>query len=397
MLLTLADGLIAAAPTRLAVEIDAPGSAAIAAGGLDAGVALSWRGGAPRVVDVALECNSIVSAPVALQRAPVSGNRARLDIKLGLLRRGEAVIEAAHCRWAGPLGLANRSAVKSADRRIAVTPDLGAVEANAERLFSRTMLHGLKPMRDRGDGSEFDSLTDFHQGMDRRLVEWKQSARHARLLAKEVRVERNHQIALAIDTGRAMCEPVEGAPRLDWSVNAALVLGYVALKLGDRVSCFGFDARPRVSTGFVSGTREFGQLLSQTARLEYSTEESNYTLGLTRLAERLRRRSLIVVFTEFTDSISAELLLENIGRLVRRHVILFVTFPDAELEQMRSAAPERAEDVARAVAAHRLLQERQIVLERLRRMGVHIVAAALHQLGPALVAAYDHIRRRERL
>ena len=264
-------------------------------------------------------------------------------------------------------------------------------------MFSRTFVYGLKPLKDRGDGSEFDALAKFETGMDRRLIDWKQSARHLNVLAKEVRAERNHQIAFAIDTGRLMCEPVAGAPRIDRALNAALMLAYVGLKLGDRISFFGFDAKPNLQTGFVSGARAFTLLKGLTADLDYSTEETNHTLGLMTLAEKLQRRSMIVVFTDFADTISAELMVENITRLARRHMIVFVAFHDEELESLRSALPETSDDVARAVIADQLLKERKIVLARLRRLGVHIVDAPADQLGPELVRAYDELRRRERI
>jgi uncharacterized protein (DUF58 family) len=233
--------------------------------------------------------------------------------------------------------------------------------------------------------------------MDRRLVDWKQSARHMNLLAKEVRAERNHQIAFAIDTGRLMCEPVGGAPRVDRALNAALMLAYVGLKLGDRVAFFGFDAHPHLQTGFVAGPRAFTQLKALTASLDYSTNETNHTLGLATLAERLQRRSMVVVFTDFADTISAELMVENVARLARRHMIVFVAFHDEELETLRGANPQTPDDVSRAVIAHQLLRERSLVLARLRRLGVHIVDAPADRLGPELVRAYDELRRRERV
>jgi uncharacterized protein (DUF58 family) len=394
--LIVTDGVLATSPGRMRVSIRAPRLAPIGAGRIGVRVELACPGRGPRGAEVALETNAIVTAPLALQRIEISNGAGSLETFLTPVRRGEARIESAHCRWTGPMGLAWRQLTAPLDARLAVTPDLAAVEREAERLFSRTMLHGIKPLRDRGDGSEFDALAEFSPGMDRRLVEWKQSARHVKLLAKEVRAERNHQLAFAIDTGRVMCAPLAGAPRVDWSINAALMLAYVALKLGDRVSFFGFDARPNLQTGFISGARAFPHLLAQTARLDYSTEETNHTFGLATLAERLQRRSMVIVFTDFTDTISAELMVENITRLARRHMIVFVTFPDQELEALRNAAPQASDDVSRAVIAQRLLDERSVVLARLRRLGVQIVSAPVDRLGTALVRAYDALRRRER-
>src|SRR5690606_24731435 len=106
---------------------------------------------------------------------------------------------------------------------------------------------------------------------------------------------------------------------------------------------------------------------------DYSDNETNYTLALATLASGLARRSLIVVFTEFTDTISAELMLAALGPLLRRHVVLFVVPQDEELESFVAAEPVEADDVSRAVTAAALLRERGLVLTRLRHLGVHVV------------------------
>jgi uncharacterized protein (DUF58 family) len=106
---------------------------------------------------------------------------------------------------------------------------------------------------------------------------------------------------------------------------------------------------------------------------------------------------MIVVFTDFADTVSAELMVENIARLARRHMIVFVAFHDEELESLRSTLPESSDDVARAVIADQLLKERRIVFARLRRLGVTIVDAPAENLGPELVRVYDELRRRERI
>lgn len=393
--LVIVDGVLASA--RVRPILHAPKIAPIGAGPIKATVEINAEQPAPRAMEVALETNALLDAPAAPQRMAQGEGRHEARLDLAPRRRGAGLIERAHVRWQGPMGLAQRQLVQPLDATVAITPDLGAIERETSLLFSRTATHGIKPLRDRGDGSEFDALAEFQPGMDPRMVAWKQSARHAKLLAKEVRAERNHQLCFAIDTGRAMSEPIANTPRVDWSINAALMLAYVALKLGDRVSFFGFASRPNLSTGFASGTRAFGHLQAQTAKLDYSTEETNYTLSLATLAEKLQRRSMVVVFTDFTDTVSAELMVENITRLARRHMIVFVTFPDQELETLRDAEPRSSDDVARAVIAQRLLQERNVVLTRLRRLGVQIVSAPVERLGPALVRAYDELRRRERV
>ena len=395
--LMIADAYLGRPNGDLMVETKVPRVTGIGAGSLTAWLRLTFGTASPRSADVALETNQFFAVDTPRHASNVENGQTIIGFRLEPQRRGEGRLERAYIRWQGPLGLAWCQRVEPLIDKIAITPDLEAVERNATRLFSRTFVHGLKPMKDRGDGSEFDSLAKFETGMDRRLVDWKQSARHMSLLAKEVRAERNHQIAFAIDTGRLMCEPVGGAPRVDRALNAALMLAYVGLKLGDRVSFFGFDAKPNLATGFVAGTRAYEHLKALTATLDYSTSETNHTLGLATLAERLQRRSMVVVFTDFADTVSAELMVENIARLARRHMIVFTVFHDEELENLRAAKPETPDDVSRAVIAHQLLRERSLVLARLRRLGVFIVDAPADRLGPELVKAYDELRRRERI
>ena len=72
----------------------------------------------------------------------------------------------------------------------------------------------------------------------------------------------------------------------------------------------------------------------------------------------------MVVFTDFADTTSAELMLENVGRLLRSHLVLFVVFRDEELEAIATREPPTsADDVSRAVIAAALLRERELVID----------------------------------
>jgi uncharacterized protein (DUF58 family) len=310
------------------------------------------------------------------------------------VRRGSAALEALWLRWPGPLGLVWRQLRKPLDRRIAILPDVRPAREAAVKLFRRDASIGEMVQIDIGAGGEFQALKEFQRGMDRRAIDWKASARHGELIAKEYRTERNNDIVFAIDAGRLMCEPVAGVPRMDRAISAALTAAFVALKLGDKVSLFGFDARPRISSGAVSGVQSFGTFQRLAADLDYSNEETNFTLALTTLASDLKRRSLVLVFTEFVDPTNAELMLRTVGRLAERHLVVFVLMHDDELDSMVDAEPTTPDDVARAVIAAAMQRERRIVVARLRRLGVHIVEAHHDRMGAELVNAYLTLKKR---
>lgn len=312
---------------------------------------------------------------------------------LSPVRRGTGRIDRLWLRWTGPLGLGARQVSRDLAQEVRVWPNLQAVRSPALQVFLRNAQFGLIARRIRGEGTEFEALAEYQPGMDRRRIDWKSSARHAHLYAKEYEVERNNQIIFAFDCGRAMCEPLQGLPRIDRAVSAALTTSYVALKGGDKVALFGFAARPEVATPFVGDAREFHRLQSAAAGLDYHAQEPNFTLALATLAGRLQRRSLIVVFSDFTDPTSAELMIESIGRLVSRHLVIFVTMQDAELDEIADAAPQDMQGLAMAVTADSLLRQRTLVTSRLRQLGVDVIEAPHAQIGTRLIDAYLEIKR----
>ena len=394
--LVLIDALSGPGARGPVLRVSAPPLLSINGAG-EASVSATFAGSAPKRLEFAVETSGKLAIAPPRGVATVRGAVGAATFALTPVRRGDAALTEVWARWRGPLGLVWKQLAERLEQRVAITVDIAGVKQEAVRLFSRDALHGLKTQLEAGEGSEFHALTDFQPGMDTRTIDWKQSARHGQLLSKEYRAERNNPIVLAIDCGRSMCEPVGGLARIDWALNASLLLAYVSLKLGDRVGLYSFAARPGALSGPVGGVRAFAGLQRAAGAIDYSSDETNYTLGLADLADRLERRSLVVVFTEFTDPTSAELMLETVGRLLSRHLVVFVVMRDEELEDLVRAKPATPEDVSRAVIAQSLLRERDLVVARLRRLGVQIVDARAAGVGAALLDRYLEIKRRNRL
>ncbi len=357
---------------------------------------LAGRAGHGRL-DAAFACDARLAdsggAELSLGFDPATGSW-QGDTELVPARRGTAPLGAIWLRWSGPLGLGARQVRREADRAVRIWPDLSPVRSPELQHFLRDAQFGLIARRIRGEGTQFEALSEYEPGMDRRRIDWKASARHTRLYARENESERNNQIVFAFDCGQAMCEPVEGLPRIDRAVTAALTASYVALKGGDRVSLFGFAQRPELATPFIGDPRLFHRLQTAAASLDYHAEEPNFTLALATLTARLQRRSLIVLFTDFTDPTGAEMMIESVGRLVERHLVLFVTIEDQELAGLRDAEPDSLADLATAVTADTLTRQRALVLQRLRQMGVDIIEAPHDQIGYRLIDSYLEIKRK---
>jgi uncharacterized protein (DUF58 family) len=335
-----------------------------------------------------------VDPPELVAAALEPGSEAVAALPVMPRRRGQVHIDRIWLRWRGPLGLVQLTRVVAVDRAIDVVPNVRGVQNAALQFFSQEAIFGVKVQQQRGEGAEFESLRDHVPGIDTRFIDWKHSARHRKLVCKEFKTERNHQVILSFDTGHLMREPIEGIPRLDHAINAGLLLAWISLHGGDLVGTYAFDTAVRQYVTPIRGISAFGRLQIAAAELAYRTEETNFTLGLAELGARLKRRALVILFTEFVDTVTAELLIESMTRMASRHVVVFVTLRDSLLQRTVDAAPDRFENVAEAVIAHDLLRDRAIVFGRLERLGVHCLDVASRGLSVALINRYLLIKQR---
>jgi len=339
-----------------------------------------------------IDTGDLITAPVTMTK-----NAGYAEIWFHPKRRGQAVVHTLWLRWTGPLGLVAAQRQFPSEHATVITPDIRPIRSTGVRLFQRDALHGLMAQLERGEGTDFDALVEFRTGMDRRAIDWKASARHANLLAKAYRTERDNRIVFAIDCGRTMSEPLDGIPRLDRAITSALLAGYAALKLGDRVSLYAFDSRPRVRTGNLTGVESFPILQRHAAEIDYSSDETNHTFALSSLAQQLNRRSLIILFTDFTDPTGADLMVRAVSWLLKRHVVLFVVLRDQDLVDFAHVSPHTTGDVARAVTAAALINEQRAVIMRLRRLGLDVLEATHKSVGLELINAYIKLKQRGRI
>ena len=373
-------------------------------------VALVLRGPRSAAVDVLLDMEG-PALPLPGQRVPAGDESVvELPFTVSTTRRGMVCFPQVWLRTRGPLSLAGQTRRQLVDAEIVVLPNVVAVRRQALVLSTTDAPLGAKPQHQKGSGSEFEALRDYAAGLDRRAIDWKHSARHGKLLCKEFQTERNHHIVLALDTGHLMAEPsmeepsaeaarmeepVHGIAKLDHVCTALLLLSYISLKAGDRVGLCTFDARIGSYLAPSAGLSVMARVQNALATVEYSTAETNFTLALAELGGRLTRRSLIVVATDFVDTVTADLMVKNLGHLASRHLMVFLTPANSALAKQFGGDFGNVADIARAVVANDLLRERRAVFARLRRLGVSCVEAPVEQLGPELVNRYLAIKARD--
>ncbi|HEY3788224.1 MAG TPA: DUF58 domain-containing protein [Urbifossiella sp.] len=294
-----------------------------------------------------------------------------------------------YLRYRSLFGFWDRDVEQTADMESRVYPNLDLLEryhllARSERLAAI----GIRRVRFRGGGSEFESLREYTRGDDVRQVDWKATARRGKLTVRHREAERHQTVILLVDCGRLMNAEEDGVSKLDHAVNAALLLANVALARGDRVGLCSFSGKVHswlAPRGNNAQNRLIGETLFDLAG-DFSESDHGRTLKF--LAARHSKRSLLVVLTDFVDATTAADMVAHVSLASRRHVVLFAALKDPFLERAAVFLPPTEREAFRKAAAIDLLRERQEVLERIRHAGGLVIDAEPGAITPPIINGY---------
>jgi uncharacterized protein (DUF58 family) len=307
-------------------------------------------------------------------------------------RRGDRMAYRVTVRAFGPLGLAARQGSHSVPWTVRVLPPFASRRHLPSRLARLRDLDGRLRTLARGQGTEFDSLRSYVAGDDVRSIDWRATARSPEVMIRTWRPERDRQLVIVLDTGRTSAGRVGDVPRLDASMDAALLLAAIAARAGDRVDLFAYDRQVRASVPGGS----LPALVNGMATLEPALVESDAPGIVAEVLRRSRHRSLVVLLTGLDPDPLEQGLLPVLQTLTSRHLVLLASVADPRISEMAQARGD-AEAVYDAAAAARTLLERQHVAALLRRRGVEVVDATPDELAPALADKYLALKAAGRL
>ncbi|MGZ6778005.1 MAG: DUF58 domain-containing protein [Mycobacterium sp.] len=334
-----------------------------------------------------------------------AGQRLRLQTWLQPVRRGDQRSDLVTARSLGPLGLAGRQSSHVVPWQIRILPPFLSRKHLPSRLAKLRELDGAVPVLIRGQGTEFDSLREYVIGDDVRSIDWRATARRGDVVVRTWRPERDRRVVIVLDTGRTSAgrvgvDPTRadpgGWPRLDWSMDAALLLAALASRAGDHVDFLAHDRVTRAGVFNASRTELLAQCVNAMAPLEPALVESDATAIVAAVQRRVRRRALVVLLTDLNASALDEGLMTVLPQLSGKHQVLVAAVADPRVDHLAGGRADAAQ-VYDAAAAERARNDRRAIASRLRRHGVDVVDAGPEELAPALADHYLAMKATGRL
>jgi uncharacterized protein (DUF58 family) len=311
-------------------------------------------------------------------------------------RRGDRLPARVTVRSVGPLGVAARQGRHEVPWRVRVQPPFTSRKFLPERLARLRQLDGLVAARVRGQGTEFDSLREYVDGDDVRSIDWRATARRGDVVVRTWRPERDRRLLLVLDTSRTSAGRVGDVPRLDASLDAALLLSALAVRAGDRVDLLALDRDVRAAVEGVGRNEVLPRMVDAMSGLEPALVESDGRRLVGEVLRRARHRSLVVLFTTLDAASLEEGLLPVLRSLTDRHTVVLASVGDPRVEQM-AAGRDSIGAVYDAAAAEQARAERRRMTALLRRRGAEVVDAPPESFAPAVADAYLALKAAGRL
>jgi uncharacterized protein (DUF58 family) len=398
VLAVIADIILAPATKNIVVErVHAPTV------GLNTSTSIEWRvsNHESRRVHVRIADDFKPSLRAASRRASVwipSNGRISAETTVQPSRRGRFLMRKVTVRVYGPWGLAARQRTRDLETILRVYPSFNSRREVELRLEKAQVLEiGLRSVRSRGGGTDFDQLREYTVDDDFRRIDWAASARASKPIVRTYRAERNQNVMILLDCGRVMAGRISDVPRLEHAMDAVMALSTVATRLGDSVGLIAFDQRVRSEVGMRSGTAQIARVNEALFELEPELLESDYRNAFVRALNRNRRRSLVVVLTELAEQAVAETLIPALPLVSKRHLVVVSSVRDPAVADWSRAIPTEIDKAYRKAAAGNALESRRRIVANLKSRGATVIDAAPGRLAAELADTYLQVKASGRL
>ena len=319
-------------------------------------------------------------------------SKAQVQYKILPIKRGDAVIEQLEINAYSRCGLWSFKILLPLHSELKIYPDFVSILQLAGLEYDQKAAQmGIHLRQRRGEGMEFRQLRDFRQGDSLRGIDWKATSRMSKLISRDYQDERDQEIVFLLDTGRRLHSKDGDLSHFDLSLNAVILLAYVALNKGDKIGLRTFSGED-LWLPPSGGDAALSRLLRSVYGLHSSLDAPDYLKAASALLTQQKRRAMIVLISNFTADESQELL-AAINLLKRKHIVVAVSLREQYLDVILEQPVVHFTQALEFAGAAEFYNQRKALMESLKAAGVHLLDTTPKHLATALVNQYLSLKK----
>ena len=327
-----------------------------------------------------------------------ANSRATMHYEFRAGRRGAWNFRHLYVQVRSRLGLWRRLLKYNVESEVHVYPDMKQLSEYAVLArTNRLSLVGVRRTRRIGQDNEFERLRDYTLDDNYRYMDWRATARRNKLTVKDFQTNQSQRVVFLLDCGRMMTNEAGGLSLLDHSLNAMLMLSFVALRQGDSVGLVCFSDQIHNYVPPRGGMNQMNRLLHAVFDRFPRLVESRYDEAFLYLDSHCKKRSLVVLVTNVIDEVNAHQVQQYLGVLVGRHLPLGILLRDHRLFDPVQQPVASSTQLYRAAAAAEILTWRHQVITNLQHRGVLALDVFPEQMTAPLINQYLEIKARHLL
>ncbi len=316
-----------------------------------------------------------------------------IDYEIRPVERGEYQFGNLNIFASTPIGLAKRRVIIDANAIAKVYPSFIQLRKYSFLTISNRLEEiGVRKVRKLGVSQEFEQIREYVTGDDYKLINWKATAKRNALMVNQYQEEKSQHIYCVVDKGRLMHMPFDGLSLIDYSINAALVMSSIAIGRGDKAGLITFSDKIGSFISTNSKGTQMNTIVESLYNQETRLRESDFLRLYKNVKIKIKKRSLMLLFTNFDSMVSLNRQLKYLKSLNKTHLLCAIIFDNSEINRTVNAKATTEKEVYLQTSAEKFLHEKRLIVKELNKNGIYTILTEPQNLTVNTINTYIQMK-----
>lgn len=309
------------------------------------------------------------------------------------VERGEYVFGNLNLYASSAIGLVKRRYTFNNKQLVKVYPSFIQMKKyDFLAIDNRLLQIGLKKIRKIGHTMEFEQIKEYVVGDDVRTVNWKATAKHARLMVNQFQDEKMQPIYSIIDTSRVMKMPFNELKLIDYAINSTLAFSNIALKKNDKVGLVDFSNKIGNFLPAQAKKTYLNTILDTLYNIDSKYLDSDFGALQAMVRRQIKHRSLLLLYTNFEHISSLHRQLPYLLAISKKHVLVVIFFENTELRKLIETEAITIPDIFDKTIAEQFQFDKKVMVRELQQRGIQTILTTPEDLTVNTINKYLEIK-----